>query len=96
MLIIPDLGERERGVSDPSLILAFVADNIPHAGLATVLRVEDRLHDRLRILREREQPCDEIRDALALCAARRAELAAAGNEASGAPSPHSKEDRQHV
>lgn len=69
--------------SSPQVILAFVAEQLPHADAAAIARVEDRLHDRLRILREREQPCDPIRDALALCALRRQELAADGGE--GAP-----------
>jgi hypothetical protein len=73
-LILPE-PDRDPPPSDPALILAFVADNIAFAGMATVLRTEDRLHERLRILREREQPADDIRTALALCAARRTELA---------------------
>ncbi len=88
MLILPE-PDRDPPPSDPALILAFVRDNIPHAGMATVLRTEDRLHNRLRILREREQSCDEIRDALALCAERRTELAADGGEACGAHPPRS-------
>lgn len=59
-----------------NIALAFVADQLPHADLATVARVEDRLHNRLRILREQERPCDDIRAALAACHARRTQLAA--------------------
>lgn len=88
MLTLP---EPDRAPNDPGMILAFVRDNIPHAGLLTITKVEDRLHDRLRILREREQPCDEIREALALCAARRTELAAEGGEARRALTPHHPE-----
>jgi hypothetical protein len=88
MLILPE-PDRQPGISDPALILAFVKDNIPHADLATVARTIDRLHDRLRILREREQPADPIREALALCEARRVELLADGLQARGAHSPHS-------
>lgn len=72
-LILPE-PDRDPPPSDPALILAFVADNIAFAGMATVLRTEDRLHDRLRILREREMPADDIREALRLCAARRREI----------------------
>lgn len=71
--------------SNPATILAFVRDNIGHADIRGVCRVEDSLHDRLRILREREQPADLIRDALVLCAERRKELTAeGGRSASGA------------
>ena len=87
MLILPD--QRDQAPTNPELILAFVRDNIPHAGPATVARTIDRLHERLRILREREQPCDLIRDALALCEARRVELEADGLQARGAHSPQS-------
>jgi hypothetical protein len=80
MFNLPDT-EREPPAADPAAILAFVADNIGHAGMPTLLKVEDRLHTRLRILRERQLPADEIREALALCAARRTELAAYGGEA---------------
>jgi hypothetical protein len=90
VLILPE-PDRDPPPSDPALILAFVADNIPHAGMETVLRTEDRLHDRLRILREREQPADDIRTALALCAARRTELQADGLQARGAHPPHQQE-----
>lgn len=77
--------------STPRMQLDFTRDMIGHASLADIARVEDRLHDRLRILREREQPCDEIREALALCAARRTELAAEGGEARGALTPQHPE-----
>lgn len=60
----------------PGMILAAVQDTVGHADLALVASIEERLHNRLRILREREQPADEIREALALCAERRAELSA--------------------
>ena len=85
-LILPE-PERQPGMSDPALILAFVRDNIPHAGPDTVARTIDRLHDRLRILREREQPADPIREALSLCEARRVELLADGLQAGTAASP---------
>lgn len=91
-LIMPE-PDRQPGMSDPALILAFVRDNIPHAGPATVLHTIDRLHDRLRILREREMPADDIREALALCAARRTELAADGGETGTAASPCSVDIR---
>lgn len=71
-LILPEA--RDDAPSSPEFILAFVRDHIPHADIAGICRVEGRLHDRLRILREREQPCDLIRDALVLCANRRREL----------------------
>ena len=43
-----------------------------------VATLEDRLHRRLDMLRNREAPCGVERDALHLCAQRRAELIAAG------------------
>lgn len=89
-LILPE-PDRDPPAADPAAILAFVADNIAHAGMPTLAKVEDRLHNRLRILREREQPCDEIREALALCAARRTELAADGCQAREAQSSHHPE-----
>ena len=54
-----------------------------------VARVETFLHGALERARRRETPADWIRDGLALCAARRAELAAEGGEARGAHSPQS-------
>lgn len=73
-LILP---ERDDAPSSPEMIHAFVADHVRDLHtIAAISRVEDRLHDRLRILREREQPCDRIRDALVLCADRRRELSA--------------------
>lgn len=80
MFNLPEI-ERDPPAADPAAILAFVTDNIAHAGMATLLKVEDRLHTRLRILRERELPADEIREALALCAVRRTEIAALGGDA---------------
>lgn len=57
------------------IVLSLVTDQIPHADLAAVTRIEDRLHDRLRILREQERPADDARLALALCYARRRQIA---------------------
>lgn len=80
-LILPDAPDSP---SNPAMIYAFVADHVRDLDtIGAIARVEDRLHDRLRILREREQPCDLIRDALVLCADRRRELTAEG----GKPSP---------
>ena len=73
----------------PAVILSFVTDHVRDLHtIEAVARVEDRLHDRLRILREREQPCDPIRDALALCAERRAELSGEAAQARVALSTH--------
>lgn len=44
--------------------------------LATIGALEDRLHKRLALLRDREAPNDIEREALTLCAERRAEIAA--------------------
>lgn len=60
----------------PGMILAAVQDTIDRADPVLIRRIEERLHDRLRILRERELPADEIREALALCHARRTQLSA--------------------
>lgn len=73
--------------SNPAIILAFVRDNIGHADIRGVCHVEDSLHDRLRILRERERPADLIRAALVLCAERRAELTRPAGQAGTAASP---------
>lgn len=70
--------------SHPAVILSFVRDHIGGADLRRVCQVEDRLHDRLRILREREQPCEPIRQALVLCADRRREIDAASVSARSA------------
>lgn len=84
-LILP---EQPDSPSNPAVIFAFVADHVRDITTAAELaRVEDRLHDRLRILREREQPADLIRDALALCAARRIELSATSAQPGTAGSP---------
>lgn len=74
-LTLPDA---EQAPSSPEMILAFVRDNIATTGTDRLTLIESRLHDRLRILREREQPADLIREALALCAERRTELASNG------------------
>lgn len=58
------------------LILALIADQIAHAGTAGVAKAEATLHERLRIRREREQPCDDLRLALAACYARRVQIGA--------------------
>lgn len=58
---------------------------------ANVARVETFLHGALERARRREAPADWIRDALALCAARRAELTAEGGQARGAHSPQHPE-----
>lgn len=47
------------------LVLALIEDQIVHADLSGVAAAEERLHERLRIRREREQPCDDVRLALA-------------------------------
>jgi hypothetical protein len=52
---------------------------------ACVARVEQFLHAAHERARRREAPSDWIRDGLALCAVRRAELAAEGGEAQPAP-----------
>lgn len=81
-LILPEA--RDDAPSSPDMIYAFVADHVGDLHtIAAISRVEDSLHTRLRILREREQPCDRIRDALVLCADRRRELSAI----SARPSP---------
>jgi len=51
-----------------------------------IARVETFLHGALERARRREAPADWIRDGLALCAARRTELAAEGGEARAAQS----------
>ena len=84
-LILPDAPDSP---SNPAVIYAFVADHVRDlATIREVANVEDRLHDRLRILREREQPADLIRDALVLCANRRREIDAASVAAGMAASP---------
>lgn len=84
-LILPDAPDSP---SNPTMIYAFVADHVRDlATIRDVAAVEDRLHDRLRILREREQSCDLIRDALVLCADRRREIDAASVAAGTAASP---------
>ena len=45
--------------------------------LAAVGALEDRLHRRVDMLRNRERPCDVERQALSMCAARRVEIIAA-------------------
>lgn len=67
--------------SNPLVIYAFVQDHVQDIDLAGLARVEDRLHDRLRILREREQDPELIRQALVLCANRRREITAEGGAA---------------
>lgn len=47
------------------------------ANIAAIEALEERLHRRIDLLRSREAPIDVERDALALCAQRRAELAEA-------------------
>jgi hypothetical protein len=84
-LILPDAPDSP---SNPAVIYAFVADHVRDlTTVAAIASVEDRLHDRLRILREREQSCDLIRDALVLCADRRREIDAASVAAGMAASP---------
>lgn len=59
-----------------SALLDMVRDQIAHADLSSIAALEARLHDRLRITREREDPADPVREALSLCHARRSQLAA--------------------
>lgn len=56
--------------------VALIIDGIGHADAATVARAEDYLHRRIAARRERDMPIDDIRDALALCHARRCALMA--------------------
>ena len=72
------------------------ADAITYALAATftpgcVARVEQFLHAALDRARKRERPADWIRDGLARCATRRAELAAEGGEATNAACVHPPE-----
>ena len=65
--------------NDPAVIYAFVVDHIRDMDtVPAICRVEDSLHTRLRILREREQDPELIRQALVLCADRRRESVALG------------------
>lgn len=76
-----DIGDDTSSPSNPVSILEFVRDNVGHANLIQLALVEDRLYNRLRILREREQSCDLIREALVLCADRRREITVSGGAA---------------
>jgi hypothetical protein len=78
--MIPDFG-------DDSLVKAFQISASARAEawveaiaqartLEAVGLLEDRLHKRLALLRDREAPNDTERNALALCAERREEIAA--------------------
>jgi hypothetical protein len=66
--------------------------------LGAVGALEDRLHRRLALLRDREAPNDVERNALALCAERRSEIAAAAAIRPGvtgnAHDAHSGNERQ--
>lgn len=68
--------------NSPAVIYAFVVDHVRDLWtIADISRVEDNLHNRLRLLREREQDPSLIRDALVLCADRRREITAPGGAA---------------
>ena len=79
--------DRDQSPTDPAMILAFVRDCVGYCDIPDIHKIEARLYERLRILREREQPCDDIRAALALCEARRLQLLPEGLQARGALSP---------